>query len=81
MCFGHVPGGIELLEVETHAHTKDIEPWIGPAVGYGFWARVAKYEIEKAFNLHSGGALSESPGKLRMIGRDGIGVRVEIPGM
>jgi hypothetical protein len=58
MCFGHVPGGIESLEVETHARPRDIETWIGPAVGYCFWVRVAKSEIETGFNSRGGGALS-----------------------
>jgi hypothetical protein len=58
MCFGHVPGGIESLEVETHARPRDIETWIGPAVGYCFWVWVAKSEIETGFNSRGGGALS-----------------------
>jgi hypothetical protein len=38
MCFGHFPGGIELLEVETHARPRDIETWIyqGPQRGIVF---------------------------------------------
>ena len=56
-------GRTELLGVETHARPsarpRDIETWIGPAVGYCFWVQVAKSEIETGFNSRSGGALSE----------------------
>jgi hypothetical protein len=53
MCFGHVPGGLELLEVETHACPRVI----GPAVADCFWVWVAKREIETRFNSCGGGAL------------------------
>jgi hypothetical protein len=75
MCFGHVPGGIESLEVETHARRsarpRDIETWIGPAVGYCFWVRKAKSKIETGFNSRSGGALrlNQLPFSVRVLER------------
>jgi hypothetical protein len=42
MCFGHVPGRIELLEVETYARLSARPRVIGPAVGDCFWVQVAK---------------------------------------
>jgi hypothetical protein len=58
MFFGHVPGGIELLEVETHACPRVIGPWIGLAVGNCFWVWVAKSEVETGFDSCGGGALT-----------------------
>jgi hypothetical protein len=68
MCFGHVTGGIESLEVETHACPRVIGPWIGPAVGDLFWVWVANSEIETGFNSRGGGALGKVCRELRGLG-------------